>query len=113
MNKDSEGRQRRLAQNRKTAQIRCNRNLHYLDSLQIRNTELMFENKELIAKRTMLKKHHANLTSILKDTKKLVQHPAHPPRQQQERQQQRQYQQLLQQCQQQHALNLSLMLHHL
>ena len=53
MNEDSEGRQRRLAQNRKTAQIRCNRNLHYLDSLQIRNTELMFENNELIAKHTM------------------------------------------------------------
>ena len=63
---EEEKHQRRLAQNRKTAQLRRDRGRLYLERLQLEKRRLKEENISLQEERKALKHHHSVISSLLK-----------------------------------------------
>jgi hypothetical protein len=64
---DESARERRLAQNRRTAQARRDRNKAYLETLQQTHNDLLQYNKILLEDNAALKIHHANLLTQVND----------------------------------------------
>ena len=69
-NNTNEAYQRRLAQNRRTAQVRRDRKKQNLDLLQDQNNALLFRNKVLKEENEILKRNHGGLLSLLNNLQK-------------------------------------------
>ncbi len=75
---DKSIRERRLAQNRRTAQARRDRNKAYLETLQQTHNDLLHYNKILLEDSAALKTHHANLLAQVNDVMGATKKNANP-----------------------------------
>lgn len=75
---DESSRERRLAQNRRTAQARRDRNKAYLETLQQTHNDLLHYNKILLEDNAALKIHHANLLAQVNDVMEATNKNANP-----------------------------------